>query len=122
MRKQVWSRGAGKFVTVQTLKSTTAKQHKIAFEQRLVGCPMWWLQRVLSAANSKGQLVVGIYLWRCFSLNKENRTFNLPNNELKALGVKRHTKYRALAVFTKAGLITVQKNGHESLVVTIIAK
>jgi hypothetical protein len=89
------------------------------FEERLIGCPIWWLQLVLPVVKSKHQLVVATYVWRRHVV-MHRRTFGLSNAELKSLGVNRHTKYRALANLQSAGLIAVEHKGREALAVTIL--
>jgi hypothetical protein len=88
------------------------------FEERLVGCPIWWLQHTKSLTRSVPELVVALFIWRRSSI-VGSRTFNMPNGELKALGIKREAKYRMLNKLKKAGLITVKRQGQEALIVTM---
>jgi hypothetical protein len=87
-----------------------------------IGCPIWWLLRVLAVVKSGQQLVVGIYLWRR-RIQKGNReTFEVPNSELKSWGISRKVKYQALDWLAEAGLIKINRRGRAAVTVTILAK
>jgi CTP-dependent riboflavin kinase len=54
---------------------------------------------------------------RC--LMRGNKTVDLPNGDLKALGISRQTKYRALAQLESAGGLTVETRNGRSVRVTL---
>jgi hypothetical protein len=99
----------------------SAMRRKAASAGRFIGCPMWWWERALAAVDSKGQLVVAVYVWRRHVLCRKN-TFGVPNGQLDSWGVTRQVKYRALAQLAEAGLIKIERNGREALTVTILAR
>jgi hypothetical protein len=90
--------------------------------ERLFGCPMWWLRRVLPVVVSKQQLVVAIYLWRRRTVCGDHKTFDVPNAELRSLGISRKVKYQALEWLASAGLIKIGRKGKEAVTVTILSK
>jgi hypothetical protein len=89
---------------------------------RHIGCPIWWLHRVLPIVKSKNQLVVAIYLWRRRAVCGNHKTFAVPNSELKSLGISRRTKYQTLALLEAADVIRTKRKGKEALTVTILSK
>jgi hypothetical protein len=69
-----------------------------------VTCSLGWLARALPVVRSAEQLAVLLLLYRrC--LMARSRTVDLPNGELRALGISRRTKYRALAWLEEAGAV-----------------
>lgn len=111
----------GKTIEVETLESAVPRRtatDNMPFEERFIGCPVWWLQGVLPLSRSAFELVVALYIWRRHTV-VGRRTFSVPNGELRALGVKRQVKYRTLAKLREAGLIVVRQGGGEAPVVTI---
>jgi hypothetical protein len=92
-----------------------------------VGCPVWWLQHVMSVVNTKEQLVVAIYLWRRRVVCGNHKTFDVPNGELKIWGISRHIKYRTLDMLAAAGVIKINQarkskwKGKSATSITILA-
>jgi hypothetical protein len=72
-----------------------------------IGCPVWWLQRVASAVNTKNRLIVALYLWRRRAVCGHRNTFDVPNGELQVWGISRHTKYQTFDMLATAGLIKI---------------
>jgi hypothetical protein len=103
--------------SVEEQARSPGKSRRSKFEQRLIGCPIWWLQSVLPSLKSAQEVVVALYIWRRHIVIGR-RTFTLSNGELSALGVTRWTKYRALTKLERGGLITVQRNGKAAATVT----
>jgi hypothetical protein len=99
----------------------TPKQRRKPNEH-LIGCPIWWLQRVLPVVSSKNQLVVAIYLWRRRVVCGDHKTFDVPNGELKSLGISRKVKYQTFDLLEQAGVIGIKRKGREALTVTILSK
>ena len=91
-------------------------------DEHLIGCPIWWLQCVLPVVGSKNQLVVAIYLWRRRIVCGDRKTFDVPNGELKSLGISRQTKYQTLVLLEAAGVIRIKRSGKKALTVTILSK
>jgi hypothetical protein len=89
---------------------------------RHIGCPLWWLQRVLPLISSKNQLVVAIYLCRRRAVCGDRKTFDVPNSELKSLGISRRTKYQTFARLEAGGVIRIRRKGKKALTVTILSK
>jgi hypothetical protein len=76
-----------------------------------ITCTLAWLARVRPLVRSVDQLVVVMLLYRrC--LTSRSRTVNLPNGELRALGISRHTKYRLLAWLAEVGAGTIEEVPH----------
>jgi hypothetical protein len=99
-----------------------APEQQCASDERLIGCPVWWLQRVLPVVGSKNQLAVALYLWRRRVICGNHRTFDVPNGELKSWGISRKTKYQTLDRLAAAGLIRINRKGKEALTATILLK
>jgi hypothetical protein len=73
--------------------------------------PLVWLARVLPIVRSAEQLAILQLIYRrC--LMARSRTVDLPNGELRVLGVSRRTKYRALAWFEEVGVSAVEDVPH----------
>jgi hypothetical protein len=108
----------GKRIEVETLNA--GAKPKIKPEDRLIGCPVSWLRRVLPVVKSPKQLAVAIWLWRRRVICKNSYTFSVPNDELKRLKVSRQIKYRTLARLEAAGVIAIERKEKEALVVTIL--
>jgi hypothetical protein len=87
---------------------------------RFIGCPVWWLCRVLPAVKSKHQLVVALYLWRRRVVRGNRNTFDVPNNELRSWGISRKVKYQTLDWLAAAGVIKINCKGKKALTVTIL--
>jgi hypothetical protein len=72
-----------------------------------VTVPLAWLARVLPIVRSAEQLAILQLIYRrC--LMARSRTVDLPNGELRVLGISRRTKYRALAWFAEVGVSAVE--------------
>jgi hypothetical protein len=73
--------------------------------------------------KSKDQLVVAVYLWRRRIICGGDATFDVPNGELKTLGISRKVKLRTLDLLAAAGLIVfVQRTAKAAPTITILAK
>jgi hypothetical protein len=72
-----------------------------------VTCPLAWLARMLPLVHSAEQLLVLQLIYRRCLLTR-SPTVAFPNGELTALGIRRQTKYRALAQLSEAGLVSVE--------------
>src|SRR5262245_34206370 len=73
--------------------------------------PLAWLPRVLPIVRSAQQLVILQLLYRRCLMTR-SRTVELPNGELRGLGINRRTKYRALAWFEEVGVVAVEDVPH----------
>jgi hypothetical protein len=112
---ELWTDGPDSLADASAPKQRAPNEH-------LIGCPIWWLQRVLPVVSSKNQLVVAIYLWRRWVVCRYRKTFDVPNGELKSLGISRRTKYQTLARLEAAGVIKIRRKGRQALTVTILSK
>jgi hypothetical protein len=112
---KLWSDGPDDIANAPALKQRTPNEH-------FIGCPIWWLQRVLPVVSSKNQLVVAIYLCRRQAVCGARRTFDVPNSELKSLGISRQTKYQTLVRLEAAGVIRIKRKGKGALTVTILSR
>jgi hypothetical protein len=80
--------------------------------------PMRWVN---CAAQLPGKaLHVGIILWHLAGLKHQAGTVTLSSAPLEAMGIKRTTGYRALAVLETAGLISVKRRPGCAPVVTLL--
>jgi hypothetical protein len=114
----------GRTIEVRTLEPIGKRRtpsDKVPFEGRIIGCPIWWLQRVLQTNPDGRELVVALYIWRRHVVTKR-WTFDVSNGELKAIGVGRQAKYRAFTKLEGAGLITFECENREAPVVTILTR
>jgi hypothetical protein len=112
---ELWTDGPDPLADVPEPKQRAPNEH-------LIGCPIWWLQRVLPVVSSKNQLVVTIYLWRRWVVCRYRKMFDVPNGELKSLGISRYTKYQTLARLEAAGVIRIRRKGKGAPTVTILSK
>jgi hypothetical protein len=96
----------------------TAKSQRKELEERFIGCPVWWLQSTLPLTRSASELVAALCVWRQHAITGR-QAFDMPNSELRTLGIDRRCKYRMLAKLEMAGLITVRREGRKSPVVTV---
>ena len=73
--------------------------------------PATWLRQVLRSVRGPRQLAVAMALYRrC--LMQRSRTVDLPNGDLRDLGISRQTKYGTLKEFAVAGGLTMEtRNG-----------
>jgi hypothetical protein len=99
-----------------------APEQRRAPDEHFIGCPVWWLQRVLPVVESKNQLVVALYLWRRRIVCGNHETFDVPNGELKRWGISRKVKYQALDRLAASGVIRINRKGKAALTVTIFPK
>jgi hypothetical protein len=80
--------------------------------------PLWWATEAAKATKTPATLI-------CFRLvylawKGKGMTFPLPNAWLEERGVKRHTKSRVLRDLERAGLVTVERRGKKSPIVTML--
>jgi DNA-binding transcriptional ArsR family regulator len=67
-----------------------------------------WLSKVLPVIRTPDQLAVALLLYRqC--IRWRSTTVDLPNGDLKVLGISRQTKYRTLVLLKEAGAVTVAR-------------
>ena len=78
-----------------------------------------WAARVLPLVHSPEQLLILQVIYRRCLLAR-SRTVPLPNGELKALGIHRRTKSRALASFREVGLVSVEVQNGQAPRVTLL--
>jgi|SRR5262245_16644517 len=77
-----------------------------------------WLMRIRRQIGSVDQMLVAMIVYhRC--LRRRSRTVDLPNGELRKLGISRYTKYRTLAELEEAGALTVEDSDGRSTRVTL---
>jgi hypothetical protein len=85
---------------------------------RFVEVPLWWAEQA-ARATSTPKAFVWIWLlhmaWRA-----KNSTFTISNEQLRAFGVHRNTKYQALRELERAGLIQVSREGKKAPLVTLL--
>jgi hypothetical protein len=93
----------GKRIEVETLNfdgSDPQPRRKPSKDQHF-GCPPWWLPYVLPVLAKSDELAVAIYLWRRRAVCG-CEPFDVPNGELKVLGISRKIKYRTLKLLEAA--------------------
>lgn len=77
--------------------------------------PLEWLEKCASL-NGKC-LAVGVHIWWCYYIGGKKLPLKVQGARLKALGVSRHSLYRALQKMKQAGLIhCVDKVGASALI------
>jgi hypothetical protein len=81
-------------------------------------CPLAWLARVWPTVRVPAHLAVAQMIYRECCLQRR-QTVSLPNGALRALGVSRYAKYRALAALGAAGAITAEARNGRSVRVTL---
>jgi DNA-binding transcriptional ArsR family regulator len=107
----------GRRIEVETLEPKTAPRRR---NEPHMGAPLTWIARVFSVVQSKGQLLVALWLYRRRSICKSD-LFSVPNGELgERFGIERSTKYRALRRLEKAGAIAIVRDGKSAIRVRIL--
>jgi hypothetical protein len=97
-------------------KSKTRRRVKGRFLRGPV--PMHWLSEAHKVGGKAG--LMGLILWHLSGMNKNAVTVRVSNVEASRWGVDRFAKSRALKALAGAGLITVEQNGKQSPLVTIL--
>jgi hypothetical protein len=94
--------------------------HKPKPRERHIGCPVWFLRRVVEAVGGE-QLAVGLYLYRLRHIHR-SKTVKVPNGWLEEqLGISRHVKYRALRALEAAGIVRAHPSKQrEAVVITFL--
>jgi hypothetical protein len=86
---------------------------------RLIGCPISWLKRVLPALRSAEQIAVALYIYR-LTVVRRSKTVTVSNAELqREFGIDRRVKYRTLSSMERARLIRVKRIGRHAAEVTL---
>ena len=81
--------------------------------------PMQWL---IAAANIRGKaLHIGVALW-FWSGIKNSKTFILPGNAIRDLGVSRQTCYSQLKSMEQAGLLSINSRKGKKPEITLFGK
>jgi len=83
-----------------------------------VKVPLWWAEAATKATKSPAALFL-IYLLHA-SWKARGTTFPLPNGYLKQQGVSRDVKRRMLRDLETAGLITIERRGRKSPLITLV--
>jgi len=85
---------------------------------RFAKVPLWWAEQASQATRTPKAMV---WIWLLhLSWAAHSRTFRLPNERLRARGVSRGVKRRALQELEKAGLISVTRERGKSPTVTLL--
>ena len=77
-----------------------------------------WLARVRPVLRTADRLLVAQMLYRQCLLRR-SRTVKLPNKELRALGISRQTKRRALLDLEMVGALTVETENGQAAKLTL---
>jgi hypothetical protein len=108
----IWNAKSGHFVatgepiTTGTATLETAADKLWVPQGRFLKGPVPWLWIVVAAALPGKALLIGLCLWRLAGAMK-CKTVWLGNADLRALGIDRSSKSRALRALEGAGLIEV---------------
>src|SRR6516162_8703679 len=108
----IWNAKSGHFVatgepmTTGTATLETAADRLRVPQGRFLRGPVPWLWIVVAAALPGNALLIGLCLWRLAGAMK-CKTVWLGNADLRALGIDRSSKSRALRALEGAGLIEV---------------
>jgi hypothetical protein len=79
---------------------------------------MHWIARAHKCGGKAG--LIGIILWHLSGMNRNARAIIVSNVETIRWGVDRFAKGRALKALAHAGLITIERSGKRSPLVTIL--
>ena len=112
IERLTWNAGSGQYVTTgEPMTTDTATLEKTADRLwippgRFLMGPVPWHWIVVAAALPGNALLIGLCLWRLAGAMK-CKTVWLGNADLRALGIDRSSKSRALRALEGAGLIEV---------------
>jgi hypothetical protein len=85
---------------------------------RFVKVPLWWAEQASQATRTPKAMV---WIWLLhLSWAAHSKTFRLPNERLRARGVSRGVKRRALRDLEEAGLIQVMRERGKSPTVILL--
>ena len=82
-----------------------------------------YLDEAAAACKACGSQQAFIWIWLQYLIWKADyKPFPIPSNGLEVYGISRKTKMRALAVYEKAGLISVARHKTKTPIVTMRAR
>jgi hypothetical protein len=81
--------------------------------------PFTWIDMAVAIGGAH-PIAVGLALWHLRGIKLNERTVALSNVEVQQRGLSRQAKWRALVALEKAGLISIERRGSASPMVTII--
>jgi hypothetical protein len=76
-----------------------------------IGCSLAWLAWVMPCVETAKQLALALWVYRKCALT-HHQIVNLPNGELRSLGISRQAKYRALARLERKGVLVIEPQSH----------
>ncbi len=120
MTNSRYSPSLRKHIAVETLDTGDVKPSKARRQETklFIKVPLRWAVAACEATNTPKALV-GLLLL-LMSWRARSTSFACPNGLMKRCGISRQVKYRALAEFEAAGLITVQQQRGRAPIVTLI--
>jgi hypothetical protein len=122
------SKDLAKFLLPASLPSLTVVKtgRKIKLSKGFLGpIPEWWAIKAANAGlryGSYGAVIVGLLLWRAYWFAEEKQPVKLTRATLRKAGCKRHFTSSGLSALERSGLITVQKFGYRSPLITIVTE
>ena len=125
IERRIWNAGRGTFtsageaIDVDTAASEPATKKLRAANGRFLKGPIPWAWIANAAALPGQALLVGLCIWRLAGVKKSDTVF-LGNSDLKALGIDRAAKSRALRALEKAGLVTINRQQGRFPTVTLL--
>jgi hypothetical protein len=85
--------------------------------ERFAKVPIWWMEQAMRATRTPKAYVC---IWLLFLAWKTGqKSFALPNAQLRHAGVTRETKRRTLAALERAGLLKVERRHGKTVIVTL---
>jgi hypothetical protein len=91
---------------------------KLKGADKFVKVPLWWAEQAAQATRTPKAMV---WIWLLYlAWRAHSKTFRLPNERLRARGVGRNVKLRALRDLEAAGLIQVVWEKGKSPTVTLL--
>ena len=88
--------------------------------EQFVQVPMWWLEKLGEPPLATGTAhQVACYLCH-LDWKHHGKPFKLPNGMFGYDGISRYSKWRALAVLERRGLITVERRRKKSPIIRVL--
>lgn len=126
IERRIWSAERGKFtssgeaIDVDIDAPKPATERLRAADGRFLKGPIPWAWITRTAALPGQTWLVGLCIWRLAGAKKSDTVF-LGNSDLKALGIDRAAKSRALRVLEQAGLIKIARQPGRFPTVTLLS-
>jgi len=109
----------GRRFEIGTLDTTPHQKRQTTKQQEAYArIPLQWSAEMAQRINSPRTAI--LILLAYLAWDSRNTTFQVSNDMLRRYGIDRWAKYRAFAVFERAGVIKIGRRGKQSLTVTLL--